>query len=145
MKYIEHVSEPWFSLILLGLKTVEGRLNKGRFSEMKEGDIIQWINDDFNHREFITVITKVCHYSSFESYLTKEKIKHCLPSIDNVKDGVDVYYKYYTPEKEKQFGIAAIHLKTLTTKQDFINVCKHLKLHYSNKSIESLKTLIIQN
>lgn len=41
MKYLEHVSEPWFSLILLGLKTVEGRLNKGRFHDMKEGDIIQ--------------------------------------------------------------------------------------------------------
>lgn len=49
MKYIEHVSEPWFSLILLGIKKVEGRLNKGRFGEMKEGDIIEWYNDDFNH------------------------------------------------------------------------------------------------
>lgn len=39
--YTETISEPWFSLISLGLKTVEGRKNKGRFKEMKIGDIIE--------------------------------------------------------------------------------------------------------
>jgi ASC-1-like (ASCH) protein len=110
MKYVEHVSEPWFSLILLGLKKVEGRLNKGRFGEMKEGDIIEWYNDDFNHRSVTTTISKVCHYTSFKSYLTKERLKHCLPSIPTIQDGMDVYYKYYTPENEKKYGIVAIHL-----------------------------------
>jgi hypothetical protein len=38
--YTENVSEPWFSLINLGLKTVEGRKNKGRFHDMQLGDII---------------------------------------------------------------------------------------------------------
>jgi len=38
--YTENVSEPWFSLINLGLKTVEGRKDKGRFHDMKVGDII---------------------------------------------------------------------------------------------------------
>ena len=27
--YTKHVSEPWFSLIKLGIKKCEGRLNKG--------------------------------------------------------------------------------------------------------------------
>jgi len=40
--YTENVSEPWFSLISLGLKTVEGRKNKGRFATMKPGQIIKW-------------------------------------------------------------------------------------------------------
>lgn len=30
-KYTKSVSEPWFTLISLGLKTVKGRLNKGEF------------------------------------------------------------------------------------------------------------------
>jgi hypothetical protein len=35
IKYREqHLSEPWFSLISLGLKTVEGRKNKNIFKEM---------------------------------------------------------------------------------------------------------------
>ena len=44
---MEYLSEPWFTLISLGLKTVEGRKNKGRFKEMKVGDIVEWTNDDF--------------------------------------------------------------------------------------------------
>ena len=36
----EHLSEPWFTLILLGLKTCEGRLHKHRFKDYKIGDII---------------------------------------------------------------------------------------------------------
>jgi hypothetical protein len=33
IKYNEHLSEPWFTLISLGLKTVEGR-KKSKFKEM---------------------------------------------------------------------------------------------------------------
>jgi ASC-1-like (ASCH) protein len=50
IKYNEHLSEHWFTVIFLGLKTVEGRKNKGKFKEMQVGDIIQWYNDDFKER-----------------------------------------------------------------------------------------------
>ena len=43
---------------------------------MKEGYIIEWVNDDFNHRSILTVITKICRYTSFKIYLTTEKIQH---------------------------------------------------------------------
>lgn len=36
-------SEPWFTLISMGLKNVEGRKNKGKFKEIIVGDIIEWI------------------------------------------------------------------------------------------------------
>jgi hypothetical protein len=32
-KYIEHFLEPWFTLISLGLKTVEGKRNKGKYKD----------------------------------------------------------------------------------------------------------------
>jgi ASC-1-like (ASCH) protein len=54
--YLEHLSEPWFSLISLGLKTIEGRKNKGRFKEMQVGEIIEWRNDDFMYRSILTRI-----------------------------------------------------------------------------------------
>jgi ASC-1-like (ASCH) protein len=41
--YTKHLSEPWFSLIKIGAKTCEGRLNKGEFSIMKKGDKIIFI------------------------------------------------------------------------------------------------------
>ena len=42
MKYTKHLSEPWFTLIKLGIKTCEGRLNKGDFSKMKINDTIEF-------------------------------------------------------------------------------------------------------
>ena len=46
--YIEHLSEPWFTLISLGLKKVEGRKDKDK--DMQVGEVIQWINSDFKER-----------------------------------------------------------------------------------------------
>ena len=43
MEYTKHLSEPWFSLVSLKLKTVEGRLNNKVFKEMKPGDTIYFI------------------------------------------------------------------------------------------------------
>lgn len=36
----KRVSEPWFTLIGMGLKQVEGRLNKGDFARLETGDVI---------------------------------------------------------------------------------------------------------
>jgi ASC-1-like (ASCH) protein len=113
MNYSKNVSEPWFSLISTGLKTVEGRLNKGEFKEMKVGEIIEWKNYDFGERKMLTKIVKKEHYASFKDYLETEGLKKCLPSIDNIDQGLDVYYSYYSKEDEKEFGIVAIHVEKI--------------------------------
>jgi ASC-1-like (ASCH) protein len=113
VNYIKNLSEPWFTLISLGLKTCEGRLNKGDFYKMQVGDTITFTNDDFNHREVSVRITKLTKYKTFESYLKKEKLKYCLPGIKTMKDGLSVYFKYFTKEKEAQYGIVAIHMELI--------------------------------
>jgi ASC-1-like (ASCH) protein len=119
MEYTKNVSEPWFSLILLNIKTVEGRLNKGDFKAMKKGDIINWTNNNFGYeRSFATKIVKITNYDNFASYLTTEKLPNCLPGIDTVNHGVNgVYYKYFTPEDETTYGVVAIKVKTLLYKK----------------------------
>ena len=113
MIYKENVSEPWFSLISLGLKVVEGRKNKGRFKEMNVGDIIEWTNNDFNPRSCKTKIIGKKEYPTFREYLEKEGLKKCLPSISNIEDGLSVYFKYFTKEDEKEYGVVAIRLKLM--------------------------------
>ncbi len=94
--YREHLSEPWFTLVSLGLKTCEGRLHKNRFREFKEGDIIQWINDDFGlERRCFTKITYVKVYGTFEEYLNDKGLENCLPGMPNLEHGLGVYRKYY--------------------------------------------------
>ena len=108
--YIKHLSEPWFTLIKLGIKTCEGRLFKGDFSLMEENDIITFINNDFFQRRIDVKIKSVKRYDSFESYLYSEKLEKCLPGIDNIDDGLDIYYKYFSEENERKYGVIAINM-----------------------------------
>lgn len=113
--YTKYLSEPWFSLIKIGVKKCEGRLNKNDFSEMKKDDCILFTNDDFDfHRSFRCKITSIHDYNSFEEYLEKESLEKCLPGIDTIEDGVNIYYKYYKKEEEIKYKIKAIRLQVIT-------------------------------
>lgn len=111
--YTKHLSEPWFSLIYLGIKSVEGRLNKGQFKGMKVNDEIKWINEDFNNREVITRIVSKQKYPTFKDYLKGEGLEKCLPTISSIENGLSVYYKYYSKEDESTHGIIAIRLDVI--------------------------------
>lgn len=113
--YTKNLSEPWFSLIQLGLKSVEGRLDKGNFHNMKTGDIIEWTNDDFSHRRVFTRITKKNTFRTFEEYLAAEGLDKCLPGMEKygMEHGLAVYYKYYSKADEHTYGIVAIHIEVI--------------------------------
>ena len=111
MKYIKHLSEPWFSLVKTKLKTVEGRLNKGDFKKIQKNDIIEFFNNDFSfERRFNVKVTSKKNYNTFEEYLKKETLDKSLPGIDNIENGKSIYYKYYSPKDENQYGIVAIRM-----------------------------------
>jgi len=106
--YIENLSEPWFTLISLGLKKVEGRKNKGRFKEMKIGDIIEFFNDDYKMRTISVKITEKIEYNNIQNYLLGESIDKCLPGIPSLEHAFSVYYKWNTKEEEEKYGFIAI-------------------------------------
>jgi ASC-1-like (ASCH) protein len=114
--YIEHLSEPWFSLMNLGLKTVEGRKNKGKWKDMKIGEIIEWYNSDFLERKFTTRVIGKSTYSTFREYLENEGLDRCLPGINpdyGMEHALSVYYKYFTKEDEVEYGVVAIRLEKI--------------------------------
>lgn len=110
VNYTSTVSEPWFSYIASGKKTIEGRLNKGTFKLMQIGEIVKWINKD---KEVLTKIINIKKYNSFDEYLTKESIRNCLPGITDINKGVEIYRKYYSIDDEKRYGVLAIHIELL--------------------------------
>lgn len=112
--YTKHLSEPWFTLIKLGLKTCEGRLNKGDFEKMNPDDSILFENNDYGlKRSFLCKITSIHNYESFREYLSNETLEKCLPGIDTIEDGVEVYHQYYNPSAEAEHKIKAIILKVV--------------------------------
>jgi ASC-1-like (ASCH) protein len=102
VKIVEkNVKEPWFSLIKLGLKTVEGRLNKGEFTNMNIKDLFIFTNNDFGFvRTYMKEIKNISYYDTFQTYLETETLEKCLPGIYNIDDGLKIYYNYYTKEDE---------------------------------------------
>ena len=76
----------------------------------EKDDIIKFKNND---SFFMAKIIKIIKYSTFEEYLSQEGLARTLPGIKTIKEGIDIYYKYYTPEQEKEFGILAIYVKLL--------------------------------
>ncbi len=105
----KNISEPWFSLIKLGLKTVEGRLNKGDFMILNKGDRMQIVNTELGFmRYYLITITSIHKYKSFKEYLEKETLEKCLPGIDTIEDGLNVYYNYYSKSDEDKYKIVAI-------------------------------------
>ncbi len=114
MEEAEHLSEPWFSLISLGLKTVEGRLNEGLYNSIKTGETIHFFNDDFSFKRLITIeVVGKCLYNSFFEYLTNEDLEMCLPGIEDVGKGIQVYRKYYTEQEEKEKGVVALKIRLI--------------------------------
>ena len=104
----KNISEPWFSLIYLKIKKVEGRLNKGDFCNMNVGDFIIFVNNELGfERRFEVQIKNISYYDDFESYLQSETLERCIPGIDNIQNGLKVYYKYYTKSDELEYKIKA--------------------------------------
>ena len=116
-----NVSEPWYSLIQAGTKSVEGRLAKSRFAEIQAGELIRWTNEELKNndgklmlREVITKVSAVTYYPDFEKYLAAERLKNCLPGVRTIKDGVAVYHKFYPKEERQKYKVMAIQLDVLS-------------------------------
>jgi ASC-1-like (ASCH) protein len=110
--YRKHLSEPWFSLMAVGCKTIEGRLNCGEWTSIEEGEGIDWYNDDFGlKREFRTFIISKKIYKCFGSYLYTEGLYKILPTIENLEDGLKIYYTYNKPKEEEKYCVVALELQ----------------------------------
>lgn len=105
-----NIQEPYLTYVLKGQKTVEGRLNKGKFASINAGDFIE-IEPN---KEIFEVIYKN-KYGSFKEMIEKEGLKKVIPDMDDINKAVDVYYKFYTKEQEKEFGVVAVGVKRKTT------------------------------
>ena len=55
LTYKKHLSEPWFTLIKIGMKKSEARVNKDIWKEIKCGDEILFTNNDMGFQRNFNV------------------------------------------------------------------------------------------
>lgn len=108
MKILDfNVQEPYLGFIKSGQKTVEGRLNKGKFKALQVGDFLKLT--DGSNLQF--EITGKRTYESFSEMITSEGVENVIPDKENIEEATKVYYKFYTPKQEKEFGVVAIEIE----------------------------------
>lgn len=108
MKIIEtSKQDPYYSFCIEGKKTIEGRLNKGKFSQIEVGDIIKTNNET----SFEVIGKKI--YPSFKDMIIAEGIKNVTPDKETIEEAIAVYRQFYTTKQEKEFGVIAIKIKKI--------------------------------
>jgi ASC-1-like (ASCH) protein len=101
-----NVSEPWLTYLVSGEKQIEGRINKGKFSLIKKGDLLELQNG--------TILKVICirRYFSFKNMLIYEGLDKVLPGTSTIDDGISIYRQYYSIEDEKK-SVLAFHVERM--------------------------------
>jgi len=106
------IQDPWFTHIRKGAKTVEGRLAGGFFGNLKKGDIVTVIGP--KRQTVMVEIIDTIKYKTFAEMLETEGLDKVLPGINTIDEGVAVYRQWYSEDREKQRGVAAIRIKIIS-------------------------------
>lgn len=122
MPFDINVSDPWYTAIKNGKKTIEGRLHKGKFADVKKGNVFiihesVSVEDGRKRRKLrpamVVLVTGVVKYKSFRDYLEQEGVARTLPGLKSVEEGVRAYRKFYDEKDEKDYGVVAFHILKL--------------------------------
>lgn len=112
--YSKNLSEPWFSYVLSGKKTIEGRVNRGDYANMCVGDKIWFTNTSAGYeRKIKTTIDSIATYTTLEEYLLEEGLSNCLPDVSNISDGVSIYNNIYKNDTIELYGIKAFRIRVI--------------------------------
>ncbi|KAA8531434.1 hypothetical protein F0562_006213 [Nyssa sinensis] len=99
-----HVQEPFLSQLKDGLKTIEGRCAVGDYNQIGSGSFILF------NKFLVLQVQDVRRYASFSEMLEAESLTKVLPGVRTIEEGVQIYKKFYTEEKERSHGVLAIHV-----------------------------------
>ena len=105
--------------ILDGRKTIEGRLNKGKFAEYKPGDTVSLRRDirgddgvlrDGEANAATVTIVAIRQYANFLQMVSAEGYERVIPDAQSPQEAADEYNKYYSSEDQAQYGVLAIEI-----------------------------------
>lgn len=108
--------------IIAGRKTIEGRLNRGKFAEYMVGDIVSLRRD---YRDAMSVlhngephatqvrVVAIRHYETFIEMVESENYKSVIPSANNAKEAATIYDDYYSVGDQNKYDVLAIEFERI--------------------------------
>ena len=107
------LSEPWFSLIKSGQKTIEGRIYDDKRKLLQVGDTIIFTNQKMTD-EIVREILDLKIFTginSFDSALRHAKLKNILPGVKTYAEGVQIYHSIPGYEDgARDYGVILIYI-----------------------------------
>lgn len=106
--------------IIAGRKTIEGRLNRGKFAEYRVGDIVSLRRDQRDEQGILhdgksdaarVKIVAIRRYGTFLEMVGAEGYKRIIPSAGSVEAAAAEYDKYYAAEDQQRYGVLAIEVR----------------------------------
>lgn len=108
--------------IIAGRKTIEGRLNRGKFTEYRVGDTVSLRRDWRDEQGVLhdgepdacrVEIVAICHYKSFLEMVTAEGYERVIPSATSANEAAAEYDRYYSIEDQQTYGVIAVEVRVL--------------------------------
>lgn len=109
--------------IIAGRKTIEGRLNRGKFALYKPGDQV-WLRRDYRdddgnlqNGEAYEVLVEILAIRKYTSSLEMARVEgheRVIPRAGSAEAAAAEYDKYYSLEDQAELGVLAIEVGVLT-------------------------------
>ena len=108
--------------IIAGRKTIEGRLNRGKFAQYQVGDFVSLRRDirdqhgilhDGGPDAALVKITAIRHYNTFLDLTTAEGHEKVIPHAHSTQQAADEYNKYYSAEDQASYGVLAVEVQLI--------------------------------
>ncbi|KAI3703352.1 hypothetical protein L1987_73356 [Smallanthus sonchifolius] len=113
-----HVQDPFFSQLKDGHKTIEGRCAGGKnrvlIVSIQPGSLILF------NKCLLLQVQDVHWYASFSDMLAAEGVAKVLPGVETIQEGIQIYRKFYSEEREKSNGVLAILVKPTSQLYDHL-------------------------
>lgn len=129
-----HVQEPFFTQIKDGFKTIEGRCAGGDYNRIGSGALILF------NKCMVLEVKEVRSYGSFSDMLKAESLEKVLPGVKTIEEGVQVYRRFYSEDKERSNGVIAICIENLAA-QPYMYLAKLV----SGLGYKGIQTLVVIN
>lgn len=106
--------------IIAGNKTIEGRLERGKFADYRVGDTISLRRDyrdasgalhDGDEHAATVRIKAIRHYPDFHTLTKVEDFKKVIPRAKTSREAADVYNEFYSAEDQEKYGTLAIEIE----------------------------------
>ena len=112
-----------FEAVVAGRKTIEGRLNMGKFAQFATGDIVK-IRKDYRDKQGVihdgqpdaarVKIVAIRNYANFADLVNIEGVQRVSSVSATPQETVDGYAKYYSLEDQAKYGVLAIEVAVIS-------------------------------